>query len=383
MRIEATLLTLALVGCATHVRTAQPNVQGPVDNPKARVSLNDFNLRCSYSPEWQFNRTASKDAPPELGLALSGGGMRAGSYAIGVLHALSDLGYLKRLDVISAASGGAYAAGWYVTQKAASNDSDDELFRDCANEPDCRGYQHHLADHGKLVNRRRALFALGTDLVMFPINLLVNGAFGWHENTTGHRRFYERALVSEFFTQPQTHKQIRYSFDDLREITLAKKLPLLIVNTTVSIDDDAHHYAADLRNSVYELSAVRFGSDAFGYRSTKYPFDLPRATSVSGAAADLSVLASGNVQKTLFSALNLDLGYFIDNNMRFLKPARDADGCVRFEPTKKTHFDARKWTFRAVPFPFYPFFPYWSKDDEACAPICLMAGTLKTSPLFL
>lgn len=368
-RIAAILLTLTFAGCGTSVQTAQPNVQGPVENATARVQLNATNVRCSYAPEWQFNRSGSPDAPPEFGVALSGGGMRAAAYSMGALSALNDLGYLKKADVISAASGGAYAAGWYLTQKAATNATDDELFRDCdlTNAPaGCVGpYQHHLADHGRIINRRRATFALATDTVMFPVNLLVNGLFGWHENTTGHRRFYERALVSEFFTAPGTHRQLRYSFEDLRSISATKKLPLLIVNTTAAIDDDQHHYGADLRRTVYELSPARYGSDAFGYASEAYPMDLPRAVSVSGAAADLSVLASGNVQKTLLSALNLDLGYFIDNRNRFRQRSPDSDDCIRFPPpAKNPHFTARKWTFRAVPFPAYAFIPYWSKDAK-------------------
>jgi len=181
-RIGCALMTALFVGCATHVRTAQPNVQGPVDSPAARVTLNETNVRCSYSAEWQFNRSGSKDAPPELGVALSGGGMRAASYAIGALSALNKLGYLNRTDVLSTVSGGAYAAGWYVSQRAASDDSDDDLFRDCAGVQDCYGdYQHHLADHGKLINRRRVAFALLTDVALFPANLLLNGVFGWHK----------------------------------------------------------------------------------------------------------------------------------------------------------------------------------------------------------
>ena len=136
------------------------------------------------------------------------------------------------------------------------------------------------------------------------------------------------------------------------------------MNTTASIDDDSHHYAADLRNTVYEFSASRYGSDAFGYSSDHYPIDLPRAVAVSGAAADLSVLASGNAQKTLFAALNLDLGYFIDNRLRFMDQNMDSSGCVRFTPVKRSHFEARKLTFRAVPFPIYPFIPYWAKDQR-------------------
>lgn len=362
-RLAIALFAVLLASCATHVQTAQDNVQGPVDDPAPRVARNATNLKCSYEDEWKFNRSGSTEAPPELGVALSGGGMRAGSYAVGVLSALHELDYLEKVDVISAASGGAYAGGWYLTMKAGQNPpTDDQLFDDCGTA--CI-YQHHLANHGRLVSRTRAVFALGADAVMFPVNLLLNGAFGWHENTTGHRRFYERALVNEFFTDPATNKRVRYSFEDLKSASLARELPLLIVNTTASIDDDANHYGADLRHTVYEMSPVRFGSDAFGYHSTSYPLDLPRAVSVSGAAADLSVLASGNVQKTLLSALNVDLGYYVDNRGRSAKSETDpGTRCVSFTPYPNPKFRLKKWAFRAVPFPFYVFTPYWAKDDR-------------------
>jgi hypothetical protein len=64
------------------------------------------------------------------------------------------------------------------------------------------------------------------------------------------------------------------------------------------------------------------------------------------------------------SALNLDLGFFVDNRMRFTRPETDHDGCVSFVPIKNSHFEARKVTFRAVPFPAYAFIPYWSKDAQ-------------------
>lgn len=54
--------------------------------------------------------------PPKVGLALSGGGTRAASFSIGVLKALNEIGKLDEVDVISAVSGGAYAAYWYFSQ---------------------------------------------------------------------------------------------------------------------------------------------------------------------------------------------------------------------------------------------------------------------------
>lgn len=46
------------------------------------------------------------------GLALSGGGIRSATFAIGVLQALADLKLLTRFDYLSTVSGGGYAGGW-------------------------------------------------------------------------------------------------------------------------------------------------------------------------------------------------------------------------------------------------------------------------------
>ena len=46
----------------------------------------------------------------ELGLALSGGGLRSSLYSYGALKALYDAGILQNVDIISSVSGGGYTA---------------------------------------------------------------------------------------------------------------------------------------------------------------------------------------------------------------------------------------------------------------------------------
>jgi hypothetical protein len=47
-----------------------------------------------------------------VGLAFSGGGIRSGTFAVGILQGLASLGLLKRVDYLSTVSGGGYAGGW-------------------------------------------------------------------------------------------------------------------------------------------------------------------------------------------------------------------------------------------------------------------------------
>ncbi len=70
--------------------------------------------------ESDYQRFFKAEAPngakaerPLLGLALSGGGTKAASAAMGVLAGLERSGLLKQVDVISTVSGGGYAAYYY------------------------------------------------------------------------------------------------------------------------------------------------------------------------------------------------------------------------------------------------------------------------------
>ena len=71
--------------------------------------------RPGFSEEWKFNH-GDASAPPALGVAMSGGGIRSAAFNIGVLHALHESGILRRVDVMSAVSGGSYAMSWYLLQ---------------------------------------------------------------------------------------------------------------------------------------------------------------------------------------------------------------------------------------------------------------------------
>lgn len=56
--------------------------------------------------------------PPELGLALSGGGYRSALYSIGALKRLYDADILPRVDYLSTVSGGGYTGYWLMTAQA-------------------------------------------------------------------------------------------------------------------------------------------------------------------------------------------------------------------------------------------------------------------------
>ena len=49
------------------------------------------------------------------GNSFSGGGIRSGTFAVGLLQGLSSLGLLRRFDYLSTVSGGGYAGGWLAS----------------------------------------------------------------------------------------------------------------------------------------------------------------------------------------------------------------------------------------------------------------------------
>lgn len=61
----------------------------------------------------------------DLGLALSGGGIRSAAFSIGAMKALYDMKILDEVDVISSVSGGGYASYWLFTLYNPSVDKDD------------------------------------------------------------------------------------------------------------------------------------------------------------------------------------------------------------------------------------------------------------------
>ena len=54
-----------------------------------------------------------RDFDGNMALCLSGGGIRSGSFSMGVLQAFAEKKLLREFDYISAVSGGGYALGWW------------------------------------------------------------------------------------------------------------------------------------------------------------------------------------------------------------------------------------------------------------------------------
>ncbi len=89
------------------------NYQSPIQNDQ-NLKLQD--VRCL---------ALKKDM---IGLAVSGGGIRSGTFTLGILQALASLKLLNRIDYFSSVSGGGYMAGWFAAwvQREQNSEIDSE-----------------------------------------------------------------------------------------------------------------------------------------------------------------------------------------------------------------------------------------------------------------
>lgn len=101
------LLPLLIVGCTSRTEFKEP----PPD--RKRTSLSEADAE-TIAKDYAGERSRKI---PQVGLALSGGGTRAGMFAFGVLNGLNDTHVLDHVDVISSVSGGGYAAYWLYARR--------------------------------------------------------------------------------------------------------------------------------------------------------------------------------------------------------------------------------------------------------------------------
>lgn len=235
---------------------------------------------------------------PQFCLALSGGGIRSAAYSIGVLKGLHESGKLRDVEIISAVSGGSYAATWfydqYPVQVGLGAGLGEVLSRNRINEvaKNVGLLNVKLMSAGLVIQGQSTDMALPTTAwdVISGLVIYTGGAlWAWvppsdedHETKAGH--FYEDALGNAFHSGSNSGK--RPSFQ-----TASHALPYLIVNATVRGIDDSNHALA---NGIFEFTSHGMGSPSVGYtswdklkpenRADTYSFS--RIASISGAVVD-------------------------------------------------------------------------------------------------
>lgn len=254
----------------------------------------------------------NSNARPHYCLALSGGGIRAAAYGIGILKGLHESGKLGDYEIISAVSGGSYAATWLYAQQDVSGASGLEKVLSLES-------IHRVAERARFVDKKsrwaealvqlfpgvsetagQAAFGYGGAISGWPIYL---GQLIWawlnfppfhegHRTSTGAE--YETILGGSFHYIPHRAERLILPLQTAR----AKELPYLIVNATVQrLNGDSR-----LTNKVFEFTPLGMGSTSVGYHlwTELKPFKnqenqdihrgdqytLSRIASISGAVVD-------------------------------------------------------------------------------------------------
>ena len=118
-------IVLMMIGCSTtnmHDKTnlyvigTRISSDKNSDKVKKIAKANNIALNKYKNEEWTFNHN-DEYSPPQICVALSGGGIRSGAFSIGVLKGLEEKKYLEKTDILSSVSGGGFALSWYYMQQ--------------------------------------------------------------------------------------------------------------------------------------------------------------------------------------------------------------------------------------------------------------------------
>jgi len=222
----------------------------------------------------------------KVGLALSGGGMRAALYHIGVLARLAELGVLRHLDVISCVSGGSIAGAYYYLKlkQLIESKADAEITR---------------ADYMKLVAEMADEFMAGVQqnirtrvAASFRVNLRMIFS-DTYSRTERAGELYEEYLYQQITKSdepillrnllicPKGEKRdFRPKYDNWRR---ANKVPILVLNATTLNTGHKWQFTSTFigepprpRNggidSIYRLRRMYISADA---KKNEAPGDYP------------------------------------------------------------------------------------------------------------
>jgi predicted acylesterase/phospholipase RssA len=265
----------------------------------------------SLYPANKFNAAALPCSRPRICLALSGGGVRSAAFHVGVLQALYERDLLDKVDIISAVSGGAYAAGWLINQRLAETPS-----------PHASPYSFLNNSQLQESDKARAqLLTLSEGGVSALLGVLV-APLHWIRDQTaraepGKPTFFTQHylyvdLLSLAIPSPKIHfAQLEIALRDIPDV------PFPIFAATAHqgpcLDDElpAIGDSKDLERSVFEFSAAGVGSMQRGLdKVARAHFTVADAVGISGAAPDM---VSGRVACSLRKTLQIRVGARLDD----------------------------------------------------------------------
>jgi Patatin-like phospholipase len=300
------------------------------------------------------------------------GGGRSAAYSIGALKGLHLSGTLPKVDIISAVSGGSYAATWLYAQygiKAQPGSSRDAVLDDVLSK---NSIEEVAGKAGTLVRNltmlglatvqststdTASLFEGGLDLIVFPLKLILYAAGvvwsyhpPWDEgHETGSGSNYERALSNAFHVKTGDETTIESNYfkslwnrlpfssvsvktgppiQTASEKPVSERLPYLVVNATIQgvrLSDEAVRKANSdqddegirLADRIFEFTPYGMGSPSVGYiawdklgpKDRAKTYSFSRVASISGAAVDKRTTEIKGIKFLNVFGRDLGLGY--------------------------------------------------------------------------
>lgn len=252
------LAPMALTSCTSLEKLKE---EGSQSNPLHEALL----MMPEYAPK-----------PPERCLSLSGGGMRAATYAIGAMKALSEFDELDSLDIISGVSGGTYAMLWYYTGmntnsalvEQSTKASSKHLFTDANLQKLIQA--QNLSEYIKQDALNAAAHALATGFrrVKNPIAELFDNYLRWRlndplllESDNTLRSMYAWRLKGLYTSYAGPQRSIP-SLIELDHLVRTNQLPWPILNATAFDVDNPSWFE---KKRIFEVTPLMIGSDAAGY----------------------------------------------------------------------------------------------------------------------
>lgn len=262
----ASLVLLLLGGCIPprKIDLDKAQVKNPLDTMQKQIPE-------LYLLEQKILRDGKK---PELGLALSGGGIRSSLFSIGVMKALYDMDNGKtfnQIDVISSVSGGSYASYWLYNNEIAANGKSSQFGAATFQN---KNYNRHMWKMSQVANMYSPLRAAGTALL--PRKILIAD--------------YETRM-HQTFSQGKTSREgdlpKRVTFGELSKLVRNNRVPYPVINTTISskLTDD---FPVNTPARRLEFTTTHIGNP---YMNTVQPLSeysnvyVSKAVAASGAAA--------------------------------------------------------------------------------------------------
>lgn len=231
------------------------------------------------------------------GLALSGGGIRSSAYSLGVMKALHEKEKLQKIEIISAVSGGGYAAYWLLSSESKNNELNnkfgDYAFSDKSSTANtCRFMTS--ANFVTYFNMISAVFK-GQSLGEF-YRCKIERTYGWNDITEN-----ENTDIDSCIEHKSESKTIKSYLNDIN----TGRIPYFVYNTTV-IEPIA---AEGWNDGLYEFTPIFRGNKKYGYEPWGEDESLPlsQISAISGAAIKMFLKQEVNNPHKNLSGSHIEL----------------------------------------------------------------------------